>query len=447
MAMGEIQEHRYICKICSKICVSGKSLGGHMRIHLAQIAASKKAAKAIKIDEEDDNDDDRFNSAFPSEEKIKDRDRDSNTDVDQNPNYQLRENPKKSWRFNSDSKHGLTKKLCSCVECGKGFPSLRALSGHMRCHSIKNKEEHYCEKCGRGFNSIRAVFGHMKSHSKKSRMRSNEDTDTLSDLDNLCPVRRKRSRIGYKSVSNESDSGVFELGQVEEAATCLMMLSRGVRGFVKCETESSADDGYGYLGGESSCRSEKVSGNLVCYLKSFTEKCESEFDDQKNVGTEVSDDDILSDENETKVDFDDLRTSGSTKSAGFESNYGKIASCSVYESGSNLYGNEVNVESTSEGGVSLESSRNKEYECLVCFKVFSSGQALGGHKRAHFNGLIESKKKESMSMIVDQEVAEIHDAFDLNFPAAVEEGIKNDVGFHPLRTDRSHEAETLVFTN
>lgn len=41
--------------------------------------------------------------------------------------YGLRENPNKSWKI-SDSKHSDLKKLNLC-KCGKGFPSLRALSG------------------------------------------------------------------------------------------------------------------------------------------------------------------------------------------------------------------------------------------------------------------------------------------------------------------------------
>ncbi|KAI3452235.1 hypothetical protein Pfo_008900 [Paulownia fortunei] len=617
--MGEAQGQRYICKICNKSCVSGKSLGGHMRVHLALISATKKAAQEkaeIKMEFEGGDDQDgscqleessnnQSNSALPSEEKIKNCE--SNTefgDGDQNNSYELRENPKKSWRI-SDSKHGIPKNGASCKECGKEFPSLRALSGHMRCHSIKNRKVHQCKKCGKGFDSIRAMFGHMKSHSKRSRV-PDDSADSLSDMENLCPIRRKRSTIRYKSTTNPSFSGlnaststVSELGEVEEVASCLMMLSRGVRDWSKFDsvTESSDDDSV-YFGAESSSKSKKFSGNdgdFVCdvdkktmmslstgkldycasgYATAFTEKNVSEFDDldpsfvaedEMKVDFEVADDELLSVENEIEVDYevsddgqpsvrkvvepeqlnefavklecaDDSRSSDPTKSAEldkdflgaaamneassefFKSNSCKKVSSSVQESGFEKNSSEIEVnleilkdfekkpeykcrtsakifhshraigghnarhkvqgnnsavymntsllsvteadskldqlecgdnqleqESAGVGIVSLESSKSKEHECPVCFKVFPSGQALGGHKRAHYTGFTDSKTQEAMA--VNQEVAEVNDLFDLNFPVTVDEGTKSGVGLNLWLVERSHEHEALVLTN
>ncbi|KAL1538765.1 zinc finger protein ZAT9-like [Salvia divinorum] len=162
--MGQGEEQRYVCRICSKACVSGMSLGGHMRAHFASNGAAN-----------------------------------------------------------------------SCRECGKEFVSSRALSGHMRCHSIKNeKRVHSCKECGRGFESMRAVFGHMKSHSAK------RVTEVAGGVvaGSFCPVRRKRSRVVYKGAVSPSFSGVdasrcgaSELEEAEEAARCLVMLSRGVGSF------------------------------------------------------------------------------------------------------------------------------------------------------------------------------------------------------------------------
>ncbi|KAI3717010.1 hypothetical protein L1987_68307 [Smallanthus sonchifolius] len=57
----------------------------------------------------------------------------------------LRENPKRSWRVSSsikdyDYKRGHSMKNNVCKKCGKVFDSVKALHGHMRCHSIKRSQ-------------------------------------------------------------------------------------------------------------------------------------------------------------------------------------------------------------------------------------------------------------------------------------------------------------------
>ncbi|KAK4393174.1 Zinc finger protein AZF2 [Sesamum angolense] len=528
--MGEVQGQRYVCKICSKSCVSGKSLGGHMRVHLALISASKKAAKKraeIKVEFEGGEEDDdgsfqlkessknQSNSALPDEEQIKNCDGAMDLgDGDQNNSYELRENPKKSWRI-SDSKTGVSKIRAACKECGKEFPSLRALSGHMRSHSIKNRKLHQCKECGKGFDSMRAMFGHMKTHSKRSRV-PDESADSLSELDNLCPIRRKRSRIGYKSTSNPSlsslnasTSAVSDAGEVEEVAKCLMMLSRGVKVWRKFDlVNESSDDDSVYFGAESSCKREKFyendgdfgcdgdkkmkmslsTGKLdycgPCSPNAFAERNVSEFDDL---------DSRWSAEDEIKVDFEFLmkqRSSDSTRFAQpqndllgqldfvekrrtcdkFFHSLGELGghrarhklqgnSSSMHTTPSLLSitvadsrldqlecsENQLEQESASTGIVSLESSKSKEHECPICFKVFPSGQALGGHKRAHYTGSNESKTNETTT--VNQEVAEVRDLLDLNFPVTADEGTKSDVGLNLWWAERSHEHEALVLTN
>lgn len=52
----------------------------------------------------------------------------------------------------------------------------------------------------------------------------------------------------------------------------------------------------------------------------------------------------------------------------------------------------------------------KIHECPVCYRVFSSGQALGGHKRSH--GITSTKIKLSR---IDRTM------IDLNVPASLED--------------------------
>ncbi|MCI21052.1 dentin sialophosphoprotein-like [Trifolium medium] len=68
-----------------------------------------------------------------------------------NPIYGLRENPKKTIKFVHSHNHVVAAAAAAttalehemikfCKECGKGFPSLKALCGHMASHSEKEKK-------------------------------------------------------------------------------------------------------------------------------------------------------------------------------------------------------------------------------------------------------------------------------------------------------------------
>ncbi|KAL1557143.1 zinc finger protein ZAT4-like [Salvia divinorum] len=457
--MGQVEEQRYVCRICSKSCVSGKSLGGHMRVHLSQIAASKKAAaqeKVLGIKMECDDDDEQHHqlkdsciNQSTSDEKISVEEL---VDGDQSyASYELRENPKKSWRI-SDPKHAKTAN--SCRECGKEFASLRALSGHMRCHSIKNKKEvHSCKECGRGFDSMRAMFGHMKSHSKRV-MKVSSVVESGESLSDFCPIRRKRSRIRYKGTVNPlsfsgvdaSHCGVSDLEEAEEAARCLVMLSRGVGSFFKFDSnaEDSDDDDSAYFGGiVASCGTD---GDFAVNA-SYVEKNVSEFDD-------YDDDEMLRVEKVMKVDpvCDDeflehgISSNGSDDESCFESE--NLEMMQGFEEKKHRQGaihRRLMVETSSDmrtdgrlllcadakhdgSGGEMESSKGKERECPICFKVFASGQALGGHKRAHYNGFVESTNREML---------------DLNFPVPADSATGLGLGLSSWFVERTREQEAL----
>lgn len=78
----------------------------------------------------------------------------------------------------------------------------------------------------------------------------------------------------------------------------------------------------------------------------------------------------------------------------------------------------------------------KGHECPICFRMFKSGQALGGHKRSHFVG---GREASSAAMIRCEPThdtgpepePEIAVLFDLNLPAPAEEeeGEDGNVGY------------------
>lgn len=86
-----------------------------------------------------------------------------------------------------------------------------------------------------------------------------------------------------------------------------------------------------------------------------------------------------------------------------------------------------------------------EHECPVCLKVFTSGQALGGHKRSH---LMASEVKHASGR-------PLQDFLDLNFPAPIEEEEEDEnsnvVTFNPwwegTGSNLKHEAVLNLIAN
>uniref|UniRef100_A0A5B6YV08 C2H2-type domain-containing protein n=1 Tax=Davidia involucrata TaxID=16924 RepID=A0A5B6YV08_DAVIN len=579
--MEEVQEQKFVCKFCSKSFFTGKSLGGHMRGHLAMISAQKQKdhndskmgleggghtgyglrqnpKKILRVSDSE-------NSTL-NQEKLKNSDMDFEGGVG-HASYGLRENPKKSWRV-SDPKHGTSRKENLCKKCGKGFHTLRALSGHMRCHSMEEREENLCKKCGKGFDSMRALFGHMRSHSKRSRV-SQESVESQSDYETACPIRKKRSSTRYKITANSSlsnlnaSSSVSDIDGVEDVAMCLMMLSRDVRNWAgfNSVTESS-DNNSVIFEAQLSHPSKGIARKLVCNngdetwkmknpgekLNSYVlgsgnalfDKNISEFgefdsgyarDDEKKVELEVSVDGILRGDEFNKPKLDDesgieltevelekdltkevvldqadselVKSTSSKKEfddhdselggnsfertnqtisdlkkreykcrtckkifhshralGGHRTSHKTVTSTSVVksesiqtsllsdiEANSKLKCNENSLEEEVNGVAvtSNELKKSKDHECPVCFKVFASGQALGGHKRAHYVGLSESRAKETM--LIEQELPDIQNLIDLNLPVTIEKEANDAVGFKLWWVGSDHEREPLVISN
>ncbi|XP_059452059.1 uncharacterized protein LOC132182744 [Corylus avellana] len=113
----------------------------------------------------------------------------------------------------------------------------------------------------------------------------------------------------------------------------------------------------------------------------------------------------------------------------------------------------INLEECSKNSVEQEMSKvslpscefkeTKEYKCHICFKVFASGQALGGHKRAHLIKNSETISEETLA--VKQQISGICDLVDLNLPVIVEQETNVDVGFKSwlVGNDQKHELMVL----
>ncbi|GMI87424.1 hypothetical protein like AT1G26610 [Hibiscus trionum] len=320
--MEQNQEKKFVCKYCNKGYPCGKSLGGHIRTHM-----------------------NNENCAEMSLNKLV-----STT----NPTYDLRrKNPKKSKRFCDESGNGTLLRQMICKECGKGFQSLKALCGHMACHSEKQRV---------------FQFQRFEDHWDSQ---SDAETSTAPT-----PSKRRRSKRIKCKTSNSSvpiPNGSSSLSEIEdqqeqeEVAVCLMMLSRDCSG----------------------CK--KGLNSVVLEAKSC------------NTDARIS----VKKQRETKLKSAESGPCSENSDSGF------------FRSGSGAEDlSKFKCLSNGKSEKKLGSKRNKGHECPFCFRVFKSGQALGGHKRSHFvGGSVDT------TLVIKQDSPEmpLPALIDLNLPAPVEE--------------------------
>ncbi|KAK4380445.1 hypothetical protein RND71_002307 [Anisodus tanguticus] len=444
--MEEDQDLKFVCKLCNKRCPSGKSLGGHMRSHVlansAKFDENFEANKLKKV-ESWSTSSGKNQSKFELGGMI-------------SSSYGLRENPKKTWRVedsklcdsdspkimphttfggpdthpsiflknqsNTDSKYSPLSQEKVCQQCGKVFQSLKALCGHMACHSEKDKG---------GLKDIDDNSWNSDSHS-----------DTEAEECRSKTTKRYK-KIVVKSLNNYNcSSSVSEIDhqdqEQEEVAKCLMMLSKdswiwnnGVNSFVETsdnnsvvlETKSSSTD---------TRNNARKNGIKRAYDQNEKPQIKKEGDRNPKVDMleaetefENSDSDYYLGEN-GKVESDGsvegfggngnckstskmslgawlderrtddkgginrikrhLKESRKDLSKKFERDgYGLTSNsdiCELRRGTTDRYNDSKKIK------LGLKGSKNdihkkRKYECLNCKKIFSSYQALGGHRPCH----------------------------------------------------------------
>ncbi|KAK9074577.1 hypothetical protein SSX86_007175 [Deinandra increscens subsp. villosa] len=463
-------ELRFVCKLCDKKYPSGKSLGGHMRSHV--IAAAAAAAAAANSSESDE----KFSPFMANGNGNGDGNGNGNGNGDGNENptsYGLRENPKKTWRA-ADSTTVSFPNEKICKQCGKGFQSLKALCGHMACHSEKD----------RNFKDYDHSWTNENlDHEEKVVTDSYSDTEEPEFQDPARVTRSKSKRYmkvivkPYSYNYNYGSSSVSEIDELEQedVAMCLMMLSKdssnwgGVNSVVETSDNDSAvlemksssidmkfskkssgldadsfdfqnsNSGY-YRNGNHTSRKVDSDVSIEELLRNGDRNnksklsYEQKLEIRRNLFKEFAYRDSL--RKRTRVDDDsytpELEREGSNKKRNkYEClNCNKIFTSFQGLGGhrpchkkNNFFGSKNdNGENTLEDEFAptrkpkfdnkLKAKKNKGHECPICFRMFKSGQALGGHKRSHFiNRGIDH------FAAMEHEAPSCSDMIDLNLPA------------------------------
>ncbi|CAG7864704.1 unnamed protein product [Brassica rapa] len=287
-----------------------------------------------------------------------------------------------------------------CKFCNKKFPSGKSLGGHIRIHSPQSSV-HSDGFIGKNNNSKKRLVDQraLASHNyegKKMEMdtQSASETTTTTSSGPTTMIKRSKkqsSSESFSTVSWSSDPGI------DQGSKDLMFLHLGRKDFnlpVNSLVPESSENNSEILETKSS------SGEL---LKTPHKVAVGDDSDDSDDNGSSDSDYFMSGPKKSDVSVGgSLRNTGvgsgfnsfkngdelGVKERGSKHELGKSKRVSP-SYGSDSYEDKKNSKfhRSSDGGMVKKASggdkNSKGHECPVCFKVYSSGQALGGHKRSH----------------------------------------------------------------
>ncbi|KAK4389576.1 Zinc finger protein ZAT2 [Sesamum angolense] len=258
---------------------------------------------------------------------------------------------------------------------------------------------HYCKVCNRGFNCAGALGGHMRAHvigdvSHNNVIPPHGDEHLRGNNKHSYFLRAKTTRfMGYHQASNDEDGefkkpSSFGRFGVEKERVLPVLSSQGSK-------SEHFDHEY------SASSEEEDLANCLVMLSNKSYALSSD-NKEENKAKEVAEKGLFQCKACKKV-FNSHQALG-----GHRASHKKVKGCFAAkseglnedESNNNNNNNNVDEDSIQEdhesftqtesdatrpmSSISSTRKRPKMHECSVCRRVFSSGQALGGHKRCHW---------------------------------------------------------------
>jgi hypothetical protein len=470
----------YFCKICSKRFVSGRALGGHMRAHgPASMAADTLSETEFQKTKRPGASDDKL-----MEEKGEEEDEEGLDGNGSNLMYALRRNPKRSWRLADRDYsfllgHGFDSKpidsSVNCDLCGKEFSSWKGLFGHMKCHS----ETHQAS----GDAHLEESQKHETQDEDEEEEESESDAEIEIDQPNgnssrfdKCMKGKRSKRPRYAIQLNPHEQfGSETNNEDEDMAMCLVMLASGVNTAQNPQFQAGAEElGSGDPKPPNTAsqlpkcikkkpKSKKMDGDAGLYDGDEAKKaryncttcnkvfhsyqalgghrashkkvkgCFSQIEDEnESLQEEITDEELITgSDSRLPVNFHKPLPKERTKDSCIETR-------------------EASDETTTIQPAAFSGKKTRVHECSICHRVFSSGQALGGHKRCHWGSAgasdtistISSNKETPMQQQMPARV----ELLDLNLPAPIDDdceaGNLNNLGRNAVDFHGASYAET-----
>ncbi|KZV30003.1 hypothetical protein F511_24387 [Dorcoceras hygrometricum] len=466
--MEEGQEKRmHICKFCSKSFPCGRSLGGHMRSHLISISSDRDR----KFQE---------NRPPPHTDGENDPKFDKLSEFGSPSSYVLRENPKKTRKFSKTSGEDTLLQGKMCKECGKSFQSWKALFGHMKSHSVSRKIAKSSEEDSWDSQSDNESAAAPLCKKKRSnRVKRYTTTTNSSNLASFSPCvseidQQEQEEVALSLIMLSRDTGnwvdmnssdsCYNSLDVSEAKKFCKISGKGSycseSKFKKSNDELKNTRKKRDLDQESEVNSprnliqksglDQFEGLKFNKTKSSKRKCIDSNDSEVSLPVESYKSPFAyspSDSHDFEKTSSFLCTVCQKSFPSYQALGGHRAShrkfkgfcaprsenCSL-ETENSPFQSTKSIEKISVFATKTSKEvgflKIKEHECPICFKIFPSGQALGGHKRSH---LISDQPKSTThpSVVIQVQASKsTRDFLDLNLPAPVEEewwiGISND---------------------
>lgn len=464
---------KHVCKLCGKGFPSGRSLGGHMRSHVINSSTQNDEHHGHGDDHDHDQ---QLKKKKKQMKKLSLMSNDGSTNSSDS-GYELRKDPKKTPKVKDTSEVSnclvVLDKLCK--ECGKGFQSWKALFGHMKCHSDKVStnsntlnQDSWATSHSDNENSklgTKKVGRIKKSRSRNPRVKryivtsTTVTTTTITTASSSISMNANNINTNNNQINSTHASpsvvSDIEQDQESEVALCLMMLSRD-EGKWGHEIESHDNCNSSAFVKLTKVEGKKPVENGSKSKKFVEPKVGAEYLGRSEVGSiglekTVNQNDEFDDESElgfgkfedlSKRKFDCFTCNKSFDSyqalGGHKASHKKLkGSLDSKMEGENTIENKpfLDHELTINGFFPKPSDHQQttksfnlgagsakktvvlgSHECPLCFKVFSSGQALGGHKRSHMVAEAKLNQQTSLNLIekVNEPVREIRGFFDLN---------------------------------